>query len=358
MLAPLNTNSEVSLSPLRRRRKSRRLLHAAAVAAALAVAAGVGSNAVAAKATVGGFGYPVKPFHREHPVRGYFGDPRTVFITPPTLTGLMTGEGSFSFHQGVDISAPDGTAVYPVASGVVSEVTPAWVRVNSGDGRAFEYWHIRPAVHTGDHVEVDTTVLGHILREAEHVHLTEVQDGVVVNPLARGRLTPFTDTTAPQVESISFRSGEDGTSELPAFLRGRVEIVADAFDRPTLAAPGIWKGLPTTPALVAWRIQRPNGVVVVPERVAADFRGTVPKNSAFWTVYARGTYQNMCVFGKHYSYMQNGQYLFKLTPTPFDTHVLNDGIYDLVVTATDMRGNSRSLAERITVHNEAGWVGP
>lgn len=35
--------------------------------------------------------------------------------------------------EGVDISAPDGTAVYPVASGKVTNVTPVWVRVDSMD---------------------------------------------------------------------------------------------------------------------------------------------------------------------------------------------------------------------------------
>jgi hypothetical protein len=269
----------------------------------------------------------------------------------------MTGDGSFSFHQGVDISAPDGTAVYPVASGVVSQVTPAWVRVDSGNGRAFEYWHIRPLVHTGQQVAVDSTVLGHILRGAEHVHLTELENGAVVNPLARGRLTPFTDTTAPVVGAIAFSNRANGSDELPAFLRGVVEIVVEAHDHPTVPAPGIWKDLPTTPALLTWRIQRPNGKVVVPDRVAADFRSSLPPNSTFWTTYARGTYQNMCVFGPHYSYMQNGRYLFKLTPKPFDTTILRDGVYDLVVTATDMRGNTGHLSQRITIHNRPGWVG-
>ncbi len=347
-------------------RTTRRDVHRLGAAAAIAAAAlTLIAGALAAPqpgptpeaSSQGPFGYPVKPFHREHPVRGYFGDPRTIFFSPPTLDGVMSGGGSFSFHQGVDISAPDGTAVYPVESGVVTEVTPAWVHVDSGNGRAFEYWHIRPLVHRGEHVDVDQTVLGHILRPAEHVHLTEFESGVVVNPLARGRLTPFTDTTAPRVQSIYVRGADAESNLMPGFLRGRIQIVADAYDLPTMPVPGIWNGLPTTPALVTWRIQRPNGKVVLPERVAIDFRTTLPPNSSFWTFYARGTYQNMCVFGPHYSYMENGQYLFKLTPEPFDTHAIPDGVYDLVVTATDMRGNRGTLAERITVHNRPGWIG-
>src|SRR5690242_14259190 len=245
------------------------------------------------------FGYPIKPFDEEHPIRANFGDPRMQFHGPPTLSTLLHGKGSFSFHQGVDISAPNGTAVYPVVDGTVSVVSREWVRVSSGDGRAFEYWHIHPLVRNGQQVTARQTVLGHINRPSGHVHLTEYEGGRVVNPLVQGRLTPYHDSTRPTVRSISFRRGNAGGDLFPTFVRGRVEIVADAYDMPTMAVQGEWHGLPTTPALLSWRIQKVTGRVVVPERIALDSRTTVPGNSAFWRVYARGTYQNMCVFGAH-----------------------------------------------------------
>ena len=303
-----------------------------------------------------GYGYPVKPFDQTHPVRGNFGDPRMIFRSPPTVAGLMHGRVGASFHQGVDISAPDGTAVYPVVSGVVTTVTPEWVRVDSGNGDAFEYWHIIASVHVGDHVSERQTVLGHIIRGQMHVHLTQIENGHVVNPLAAGRLGPYTDTTAPQVTSISFRRGAIGPTLLPNFLRGRVELIAAAYDTPTLPAPGVWWNMPTTPALLTWHVQR--GVtakVIIPERIAYDHRNSEPPNSEFWSTYARGTFQNQAVFGKHYSYMQPGQYLFRLTPRAFDTRTLRDGLYELVVTATDIRGNKGSLTQRFTIHNRSGW---
>ena len=52
------------------------------------------------------YGWPVKPFDQQHPVRGYFNDPRVL-------------DASHAFHFGVDVSAPDGTAVYAVAPGTV-----------------------------------------------------------------------------------------------------------------------------------------------------------------------------------------------------------------------------------------------
>ena len=299
------------------------------------------------------FGYPIKPFNEEHPIRANLGDPRMQFFGPPTARTLMRGIGSFSFHQGIDISAPNGTPVYPVVDGTVTAATPIWVRVTSGD-RAFEYWHIRPLVHTGDHVNADRTILGRILKPAGHVHLTEYENGRVVNPLLPGRLTPYHDSTKPTVRSISLRRNDRGPELFPTFVRGRVEIVADAYDMPTMPVQGEWHGLPTTPALLSWRIQKATGRVVVPERIAVDYRTTVPGNSSFWHVYARGTYQNMCVFGAHFAYMQRGTYLFKLA-SQFNTRTLRDGVYDLIVTATDVRANSDSQSLRFTVHNRGGW---
>jgi len=308
------------------------------------------------------YGWPVKPFDREHPVRAILGDPRTIFKGPPTVKALLHAGGSFSFHQGIDISAPNGTDVYPVMSGVVTAVGTAraeeHVEVDSGDGHFFEYWHIRTRVAVGDHVTAQRTVLGQILRPAMHVHLTEYQDGRIVNPLAPGHLGPYTDTTAPRVTAIGLRATGADPEQLPSFVRGRIRLVAAAIDLPTKAVPGIWGSLPTTPARMTWRIQSWNGRhVAVREHTAYDHRSTVPSNAEFWHTYARGTYQNMAVFSPHYSYLQAGAYLFKLTPEPFDTRTLKDGVYDLVVTATDIRGNSGSLSQRFTVHNRAGWSG-
>src|SRR3954447_23126810 len=104
----------------------------AGVVAALLLALAPGRNAsiqTAAASTSRGqgaapysYGWPVKPFDREYPVRAILGDPRTLFRGPPTVDTLLHAGGSFSFHQGIDISAPNGADVYPVMSGVVVEV--------------------------------------------------------------------------------------------------------------------------------------------------------------------------------------------------------------------------------------------
>jgi hypothetical protein len=313
--------------------------------------------ASASSATSSAYGWPVKPFDRQHPIRGGFGDPRTMFWSPPTTSGVLTGEGSFTFHFGVDVSAPDGTKVYPVVSGTVSTVHVDWVGVDTGDGRSFQYWHIQPAVRVGAKVEARKTVLGAILKSQEHVHFTEIDNHRIVNPLQAGHLTPYSDATTPEVDAITFRATDLGRDLMPNFLRGRVEMIAEAYDTPAIPVPGSWKGMPIAPALLTWHLQTLGGRAVGSTHVAADFRRVIPPNPEFWSYYARGTYQNMSVFKPHYSYAQPGCFLFKLTKGSFDTRSVPDGIYDLVVTATDIRGNHSSSSRRITVHNRPGWLG-
>jgi murein DD-endopeptidase MepM/ murein hydrolase activator NlpD len=332
--------------------------------ATLVVASGVagmhlGSTPAVAATRTSAYGWPVKPFDRQHPVRANFGDPRTIFAGPPSRQTLLNGAGTFQFHFGIDVSAPDGTAVYPVVSGRVALVNKDWLAVDAGDGRIFSYWHVAPAVAVGARVQEDVTVLGRIVKSAGHVHLTERDNGVAVNPLAPGHLEPYSDRTKPELEGVYFRRSVTSGDLMPDFLRGRVELIASAYDMPELHVPGEWHDLPVTPALITWRIEQAvTHRVVVHTHTAFDVRGAMPSNDRFWTIYARGTHQNMSVFGKHFSYMQPGRYLFRLAPGGFDTRRLRDSVYDLIVTATDIRGNSSSLAVRFSVHNKPGVLGP
>lgn len=335
----------------------------AALLLAALLAPAIGSPALhtaqaAAKTSSVAYGWPVKPFNRQHPVRGGFGDPRTLFNAPPTHDGLYHGSGQFNFHEGVDISAPNGTAVYPVANGVVTTVDtrPAAERVVVDSGAVrFEYWHITAAVRVGAQVTAGKTVLGHILRGSGHVHLTEIDGGRIADPLLPGHLTPYSDRTLPEVDSIQLRSADDAVPAMPNFIRGSVQLYAEAHDTPAIPVPGQWNDMPITPAVVGYRIETWNGTVKVPERTVWDTRTTIPANSTFWTHYARGTFQNMSVFGGHYSWGQPGCFVFRLGT--LDTKALPDNVYRLVVTARDVRGNESSASIRFSIHNKSGWVG-
>jgi murein DD-endopeptidase MepM/ murein hydrolase activator NlpD len=303
------------------------------------------------------YGWPVKPFDRQHPVRGYFADPRSVFHGPPTMRGLMTGSCACSYHQGIDVSAPDGTPVYAVRSGVVRVVTTDWVQVDSDGGAFFQYWHIGATVRVGDHVTEQETVLGRILKGSKHVHLTQLQDNKPVNPLAAGNIGPYVDATVPRVNGITFRAGGSGAALLPEFLHGRVEIVADAADTPAMRVPGMWTGLPVTPAKLTYRIESmPDHRVVVPTTTALDVTRGLP-GPDMWLTYARGTRMNMVQMGTHRYWYQPGVYLFRLVHGGFDTRRLRDGVYALTVTAADAAGNQSSATQVINVHNRADWLG-
>jgi murein DD-endopeptidase MepM/ murein hydrolase activator NlpD len=302
------------------------------------------------------YGWPVKPFDRQHPVRGGFADPRSVFEGPPSVRGLMTSRCNCSYHRGIDIAAPDFTPVYPVRSGVVRIVNREWIEVDSGDGVAFEYWHIGPQVKVGDRVQARETVLGRTLRASGHVHLSELMNGKFVNPLAEGHIGPYSDSTIPEVHEITFRTRDTGPELLPEYLHGRVLIVAAASDTQAIPVPGKWNGFPVTPAKLTYRIETfPEKRVVAPERVAMDVSRTLPATSDLWHTYARGSHQNMVQMGKHRYWYQPGVYLFTLAL--FDTTRLKDGVYRLVVTASDTAGNHSSTAQIINVHNRKNWLG-
>jgi murein DD-endopeptidase MepM/ murein hydrolase activator NlpD len=304
------------------------------------------------------YGWPVKPFDQQHPVRGSFGDPRSIFRGAPTVGGLMHSQCACSYHQGIDIAAPDGTPVYAVRDGVVRTVTPDWVEVDSGGGSSFQYWHIGAAVHVGDRVRAQQDVLGHILKGSKHVHLTELAEGKAVNPLAPGHIGPYVDGTTPAVDAISFRSSDTGPELLPEYVHGSVELVAAASDTPPLPVPGQWNGLPVTPAKLTYRIASfPQGHVIVPETVAMDVSRALPATSDMWHTYARGTHMNMVQMGVHRYWYNPGVYLFKLTPQRWDSHQLEDGVYRLVVTAWDTAGNHSTASQVFQVHNRSTWLG-
>ena len=211
------------------------------------------------------YGWPLKPFDQQHPVRGFFCDPR------------IGEKGGKAFHFGVDVSAPDGTAVYAVEGGTVhSEGAQNVAVVGAGGDHSHGYWHIIPTVRHGQRVRKHA-LLGHIARTWGHVHFAERRGGRYVNPLREGGLTPFKDFGAPVVDRIV---AERASRILdPRALTGVVNLIAVAHDNPPISAAPPWRGMPVTPALVRWRIVR-DARAVIPWRVAADFRTTFSRARA------------------------------------------------------------------------------
>jgi hypothetical protein len=315
--------------------------------------------ALACASAASAYSWPIKPFDKQHPIRGFFGDPRTVF-EDGVLAGGFDGPGFFSFHEGVDISAPNGTPVYPVMSGIAHYLGAQTLNVAAGKVNGvdvtFQYFHITPVVGEGEPVVARKTVLGYIEPPYNHVHLTEIDGSQPVNPLQKGHLTPYADHTKPTIRVTTF-SNSAGAIQTPLGLCGRVQIAVDAFDRTPLAVPGAFHGLPVSPALVEWTVTHLNGKVAIPLRIAADFRTTEPPNAKFSDVYAKGTYENSPRFGAQQYTSMPGRYLFLLAGN-FDTTSLPNGVYVLTVHAEDERGNGATESQRFSVLNARGNVCP
>jgi hypothetical protein len=271
------------------------------------------------------YSWPLQPFDRAHPVRGYFNDPR--------ISGA-----SKAFHFGIDISAANGTPVYAVASGKVHLENARAVSVDAGDVE-FGYWHVVPAVRHLERV-ARHQLLGHVEAPWLHLHFAERRGGVYRNPLRPDALTPWSDTTRPRVTAIRFvRDGH----ELPAAaVAGPVDVIAEAHDGPPLPVPTPWHALPVTPARLRWRVVR-GGAVVRRWHTPVDFTKALLPKERFHAIYAPGTRQNRAG--------NAGRYCFYLAHT-WSTRRLADGDYELEAEASDLAGNTGSLRFPFTLAND------
>jgi hypothetical protein len=307
------------------------------LAAALAVpAAGVAATPTVTHGQFRPLSYhwPVKPFDRQHPIRGGFGDPRTLSRDEPFGWTGPNESGAYSFHNGIDIVAAAGTAVYPVVSGWVAKAEADEIVIDTYDGRAFQYYHLSKArdIQRGAKVVVDHTVLGWIRHKYGHVHLAEIDNHLIHNPLDYGHLEPYDDSTRPVATELYLDNGP-----VPSPLAGRTihpgdPLAVAAYDPPAMDVPGEWSGLPQAPALVKWRMFHAG--TYSPWHVVVDFRETEPTPREFWSVYARGSYQNHPVFD-HRLFDNPGRYLYRLDP-PSE---LQPGLYRLQVQVADIRHN-------------------
>jgi murein DD-endopeptidase MepM/ murein hydrolase activator NlpD len=274
-----------------------RTLLAADAPSALRVSQSLGTT----RAVPAAYGWPVKPFDQQHPVRANLNDPR------------IGHEGGTSFHFGIDISVPDGTPVYAVMGGK-AYVHPGNVSVADGGTHSFGYWHVRAAVKNHELVRAHQ-LLGWVIPGWEHVHFAERANGIYLNPLRPGGLGPYVDVSAPEIGEIAITQRHGGG----------IALLANAFDMPSPRVPGAWTNEPVSPALVEWRISR-NGHAG-DWKAAADFRTRMLDRKLFDSVYAPPTRQNHKGAAGYYCFYLSQ----KWTPS--------DGAYRIEVAASDTRQN-------------------
>jgi len=291
----------------------------AARAAPLRVAAPTPRRLKTHDADTYGYRWPVKPFDRQHPVRGFFGDPR-----------IANHGESRQFHFGIDISAPNGTPVYATLSGRVwiHPLHDTTVEIVDGTGTEFSYWHVVPSVRGGEHVTAYKTVIGHIEAPYGHVHFSEARYGQYLNPLRLGALGPYSDTTKASVFRLT--SEIDGRVVAPV-AGSTFDLIAEPRDETPVAVPRPWYDLPVAPALVRWRLRDAHGRAAVGWRTVVDFRRTIPSASQFDRVWAPGTTQNHV--------RRPGRYRLYLTH-PGELAWLHRGSYTIEIALADTRGNA------------------
>jgi peptidase M23-like protein len=307
--------------------------------------------ALVAPTAASAYPWPLKPFNEQHPIRANFGDPRTRFLNTMLTDGLQ-GPGTFLFHNGIDIAAPEGTPVYPVISGKVRYIDDTAISVKTKGHGVFQYFHIVVKVRNGQRVVAGKTVLGTVMHAYDHVHLSEIRDGRVWNPLARGGIAPYRDRTVPQVRAINVRPTGSLLPFDSATVCGTVSLVAAADDAAPMAVPGVFAGFPLSPALITWSLAKVGGSTYVDDVAAVDFRTTLLPSRHFWGIYARGSYQNAPRFSNR-QYFMPGRFLYNLA-SYVDTRSYTNGLYEVTVDVSDMRGNSSEAALEFKIENRAG----
>ena len=281
--------------------------------------------------------WPLRPFHQQHPVRAFFGDPRNL-VSDVDQPLTPQSPGTFSFHNGIDIYAAPDEKVFPWSRGGRGSQMPrrSWCTPATGETSSTGTSH--PLVRTGRWVTASKTVLGTAIPRRGHLHLTEMRGTCAVNPLAAGHLEPYVNATQPEIVALSAVDPEGAVLD-PTQLAGPFGLVVQAQDQPPFPVPPPWENLPVTPAAVKWRLTGASGRVVVPWTFAADFAVTIPPNRDYWRVYADGSHQNFV--GRGALPQLPGTYTFRLTPP---SSVLAPGRYTVSV-AVFTTGGSRSTQQ-------------
>ena len=97
----------------------------------------------------GSYGWPMKPFERQHPIRAFFGDPRAAGLP----RGRRRDLGAFSFHNSMEHAVLSAPLAEPQRGCVVT--THAGLQL-----RVFQYWHLESLVRLHQRVQAQRTVLG------------------------------------------------------------------------------------------------------------------------------------------------------------------------------------------------------
>jgi len=179
-------------------------------------------------------------------------------------------------------------------------------------------------------------LLGYIDVNRHHVHFAEWRGGHYINPLRRGALTPYTDTTPPTIASLSSYNG--AYHDLAnATLSGTANITANIFDTPQI--PSNWPWARVTPSWIDWRVIAPNGQSV---KLGHWDLSHALCNKDPLTIFSPGDYANSKRGPGNYNYWLGHSW---------NTTFFPNGTYWLIVTASDIRSNTTTKITSFSVLN-------
>jgi murein DD-endopeptidase MepM/ murein hydrolase activator NlpD len=114
-------------------------------------------------------------------------------VTSPFGPRTPPKGGASSYHQGIDLGAPEGTPIYAARTGRVtiasySNSAGNYVSINHGDGFSSIYMHMtRYVVSSGQAVSAGQ-LIGYVgstgISTGPHLHFGISKNGVYVNPAA------------------------------------------------------------------------------------------------------------------------------------------------------------------------------
>ena len=116
-----------------------------------------------------------------------------IMVTSPFGPRKSPTAGASSYHQGIDLGAPEGTPIYATRTGRVtiasySNSAGNYVSINHGDGFSSIYMHmLRSVVSSGQAVSAGQ-LIGYVgstgISTGPHLHFGISKNGVYVNPAA------------------------------------------------------------------------------------------------------------------------------------------------------------------------------